>query len=97
MEIGVEAGRSMKSWPLYFKNANHIFGIGYGTSNEWQEKGEQDCGEMMVGHPGKCTLFKGDQSNNDFLHYFLNVSGGNFDFIIDDASHVPFHQARLSI
>lgn len=37
------------------------------------------------------TLFMGDQSNKDFLNRFITDSQGNFDFIIDDGSHVPSH------
>merc|ERR1712098_86828 len=40
---------------------------------------------------GNCTLYKGDQSNLEFLQYFLNKTGGNFDVILDDGSHLPAH------
>jgi hypothetical protein len=29
LEIGVESGKSMKIWQEYFKNTDHIYGIGY--------------------------------------------------------------------
>ena len=91
LEIGVAQGRSMKSWPLYFSNSEHVFGIGYGEANEWQKAGDVDCSQL-VGR--KCTLFKGDQSDHKFLDHFLKVSGGNLDMVVDDGSHLPSHQAR---
>ena len=40
----------------------------------------------------KCTLWKGDQSDSNFWKKFLDKTGGNFDIVIDDGSHVPSHQ-----
>ena len=37
-------------------------------------------------------VYYGDQSNTTFLSHFLERSGGNFDVIIDDGSHLPSHQ-----
>ena len=37
-------------------------------------------------------MFKGDQSDVEFLEHFKKRTGGNYDIIIDDGSHVPSHQ-----
>lgn len=81
LEIGVEDGKSMKIWETYFKNANHIYGIGY---KNYQTKDIEYVKDNM-------TLFMGDQSSNEFLHKMISLSNGNFDIIIDDGSHVPSH------
>ena len=81
LEIGVEQGKSMNIWKQFFTKANHIYGIGY--------KNHQT--KYMENVEDKMTLFMGDQSNRDFLKRFISDSGGNFDIIIDDGSHVPSH------
>lgn len=81
LEIGVESGKSMKIWQNYFKNANHIYGIGYKNyQKQYKEKVNDNT-----------TLFMGDQSNKVFLSKFIEDSGGKFDLVIDDGSHVPSH------
>jgi len=93
VEIGVEKGRSMKAWQSFFANpATHVYGIGYGN---WQTQFKTDCNEAhetRVTSPSACTVFRGDQSNTKFLNAFLEDSGGRFDIVIDDGSHVPDHQ-----
>jgi hypothetical protein len=81
LEIGVESGKSMKIWQEYFKNANHIYGIGYKNfQKQYMEKVNDNT-----------TIFMGDQSDKVFLSKFIEDSGGKFDLIIDDGSHVPSH------
>jgi len=41
---------------------------------------------------GLCSLLKGDQSETEFLDFFKEETGGKFDVVIDDGSHVPSHQ-----
>lgn len=81
LEIGVENGNSMKIWDRLFKNANHLYGIGY-------KNYQQNYKEVVANN---MTLFMGDQSDTKFLNNFVQDSGGNFDFVIDDGSHVPSH------
>ena len=97
LEIGVEQGRSLRVWQEYFESAGHVFGIGYGN---FQELAKQDCGSadstrVADSALGRCTIYRGDQSNAQFLENFAVDSGGAFDVLIDDGSHVPSHQ-RIS-
>ena len=94
VEIGVEKGKSMRAWQLYFTKAAHIFGIGYGN---FQEAGSEprDCfafEKTRAGAGPQCTLYRGDQSSRAFLDEFVLSTGGDFDVVIDDGSHVPSHQ-----
>jgi len=89
VEVGVEEGRSVMAWLHYFDRPNHIYGIGYGQSNGWQDGGESEC---FKDQNLPCTLFKGDQSDLDFLEHFKKKTGGQYDIVIDDGSHVPNHQ-----
>ena len=93
VEIGVQEGRSMKAWQNYFSNAaTHVYGIGYGN---WQTQFKTECdaaSQTATSAPSACTIFRGDQSDLQFLKAFLEDSGGRFDIVIDDGSHVPDHQ-----
>ena len=92
VEIGVERGRSMKAWQQYFTNAEHVYGIGYGN---FQTETSQACSSntaTKVKSRVPCTIYKGDQSDILFLNHFVAETGGLFDIIIDDGSHVPNHQ-----
>lgn len=81
LEIGVADGKSINIWNSFFKNANHIYGIGYKNfQTEYIQKVNDNT-----------TIFMGDQSNKDFLNKFVEDSEGNFDIVIDDGSHVPSH------
>lgn len=95
VEIGVEKGRSLQTWQVYFGSKAKIYGIGYGN---FQKSKYDDCGNVMetkvgVNHEGQiCRIYRGDQSDVPFLNYFANATGGNFDVLIDDGSHLPSHQ-----
>jgi len=92
VEIGVERGRSMKAWQSYFPGADHVYGIGYGN---FQTTPKSTCSgsEAAVHGPSpQCTLYKGDQGDPKFLKHFVGDTGGKFDIVIDDGSHVPSHQ-----
>jgi len=92
LEIGVEKGRSMKMWQQYFSEAEHVYGIGYGN---FQTTPSQECDSnaaTRVNSKTGCTIYKGDQSDVKFLNHFIKKTGGNFDVIIDNGSHVPSHQ-----
>lgn len=81
LEIGVDDGKSMNIWKKFFSQPNHIYGIGY---KNYQTEFKTEIDDSM-------TIYMGDQSNTQFLKQFLQDSQGNFDFIIDDGSHVPSH------
>lgn len=92
VEIGVERGRSMKMWQQYFSEAEHIYGIGFAN---FQKSPSQECDShagTRVKSKTACTIYKGDQSDVKFLNYFIDETGGGFDIIIDDGSHLPSHQ-----
>ena len=107
VEIGVNDGRSMRVWQQYFArkdkeagagpihDSGHLYGIGYGN---FQESGSiKPCEEtsrtaVEVQGSMRCTLVQGDQSDPKFLHHFIELSGGEFDLVIDDGSHLPSHQ-----
>ena len=97
VEIGVEKGKSMRAWQKYFSNnQSHVFGIGYGN---WQTELVIRCEDALqtktgatVGLGPPCDLYHGDQASNAFLNTFLKRTGGRFDIVIDDGSHVPDHQ-----
>ena len=97
VEIGVEQGRSMKAWQIYFSNTqSHMFGIGSGNFQKTPTTTCDDAsGTATKGSGAPCDLFHGDQSNATFLNTFIKQTGGRFDIIIDDGSHVPDHQ-RIS-
>ena len=96
----------MKAWQEFFSAGSHVFGIGYGQFNDWQTGFKTKChaakqtatnrtrrsSHGTVDLDSRCDLYRGDQSNITFLRTFLEDSGGRFDIIIDDGSHVPDHQ-----
>jgi len=84
LEIGVERGKSMELWDNYFVHGT-LFGIGY---HNHQTKQQETSGK-------RTTLYMGDQSNVPWMKWMIKDSGGNFDIVIDDGSHIPSHQ-RIS-
>jgi len=80
LEIGVQAGGSMRLWEEYFPNAI-IYGI--------------DCSKLCKEYKTeRVKIFVGDQSDDKFL-IFVGETAICFDIIIDDGSHVCSHQ-RIS-
>lgn len=61
-----------------------MYGIGYGEDVFLTQR-KEIFNEDTV-------LYRGDQSDKEFLEYVKVDSGGSFDVIIDDGSHVPSHQ-----
>lgn len=82
LEIGVDRGCSINAWNIVNPNISKVFGIGYNNTQT----------ELKTVVNDKTTLYMGDQSNIPFLDYVIDDSGGKFDIIIDDGSHVPSHQ-----
>jgi hypothetical protein len=73
LEIGIASGRSLKMWDEYFKNSN-IYG--------WDII---DCFGMDTDN---IKTFIVDQGNEEQINRFLNSNKIEFDFIIDDGSHM---------
>lgn len=95
VEIGVQQGKSLRTWQLYFGAMAHIYGIGY---KNFQKSKFEDCSNaentaVERTNDGQiCKIYKGDQGDVNFLDYFANATGGNYDVLIDDGSHLPSHQ-----
>ena len=76
LELGYEDGYSIDIWKKYFKKAR-IHSIDIIDNPE----------NLLVDQ-----FFKVDQNSNKELDQFVLENTEKYDFIIDDASHVPTHQ-----
>jgi len=86
LEIGVNNGKSLKLWQRLFPNHEFIAGVGYGSGTAVQKSFKR----MLT---DKHVLYTGSQANSEFLSRILeDVNGKKFDIIVDDGSHVPWHQ-----
>jgi glycosyltransferase involved in cell wall biosynthesis len=81
LEIGVEKGRSIRTWEEFFPNAE-IFGI------------DVDPACRQYGSE-RTRIFIGDQADERFLRSVAQTAGGSFDIIIDDGGHF-MHQQKAS-
>jgi hypothetical protein len=82
LEIGAEAGRSLKVWSDYFSYPEKILGLAYGEASD----GVEDRSSTMK---QAVSVYRGDQSKKETMDYL--ISKGPWDIIIDDGSHVPSH------
>lgn len=87
LEIGVQNGNSLKLWQNLFPGHQLIAGVVYGTSGSVKVDG-------FKSHLSDTTvLYRGDQSDAKFLKQLeQDLKGQTFDIIVDDGSHVPWHQ-----
>ena len=86
LEIGVHNGLSLKLWERLFPHHQLIAGIGYGSGKEVHETFKRFTNEKHI-------LYTGSQADGSFLTRVLeDLKGKKFDIIIDDGSHVPWHQ-----
>ena len=86
LEIGAQAGKSMKLWSSYFSDPAAIHGIAYRSKND-QKKAVCDWNPTAC---DKITIFYGDQSDPKFLKSLYE--NYKYDIILDDGSHLPAHQ-----
>ena len=74
LEIGVQSGRSMKTWAKYFENAASIQGV---------EKDEDlmtfSCDKEHIPGCEKMQIFNGDQSDIEFLKVVIRQGAGPQD------------------
>ena len=86
LEIGVEDGRSLKLWQRLFPHHQRIVGIGYGAGAEVKSSFKRNIAEKHV-------LYTGSQADPSFLDRVMaDLENTKFDIIVDDGSHVPWHQ-----
>lgn len=76
LELGYENGHSIELWEKYFENVR-IHSIDI-SENPNDARVEK--------------YFQVDQNSNDQLDHFVKNNQEKYEFIIDDASHVPMHQ-----
>jgi predicted O-methyltransferase YrrM len=73
LEIGVQGGGSLRMWREWLPAAE-LFGI--------------DIDDACRAHAGdRCQVHILDQARESDLRHFLDLTGGQFDFIIDDGGH----------
>ncbi len=80
LEIGVQTDSSVKMWREYFPNAQI-----YGLDLDPACKAFED---------DRISIFIGDQSDPDVLNNIIQQTGGGFDVVIDDGSHIQEHQIK---
>jgi len=81
LEIGVMSGCSLRVWLDYFPNAK-VYGLDnqqYVNPEAWPED-------------DRCEVFIGDSGDRRDLARAMELSGGGFDLILDDASHTMHDQ-----
>lgn len=79
LEIGVQTGSSLEMLQNYFPLAD-IYGLD--ISMDLCDRTFSD----------RVHLFKGDQNSKENLDELAKITGGNFDIVIDDGSHMFEHQ-----
>ncbi len=68
---------SLEMWSRYFPKAT-IVGF--------------DINDFSAVHLPRCTIVRGDMGSREDLRRLVDVAGGDFDIIIEDASHTSHHQ-----
>lgn len=87
LEIGVQDGLSLGLWRRLFPQHGRITAIGYGKGKAVSKE------SWKVVANSQFTMYTGDQGDPAFLRRVdADLAGHRFDVIIDDGSHVPWHQ-----
>jgi hypothetical protein len=84
LEIGVQSGRSMKTWAKYFEHAASIQGVEKREDSTHGIKKEEDlmtfsCDKEHVPGCEKMQIFNGDQSDIEFLKVVIRQGAGPQD------------------
>jgi SAM-dependent methyltransferase len=77
LELGINAGSSLRMWEEFFPNAE-IIGV--------------DSNAAALINEGRIRSYPCDCGDLYETRALMNALGGDFDLIIDDASHEPDHQ-----
>lgn len=88
LEIGLGCG----SWYGEGKSVSlwqHFFGSQY--LDLWIAEFNSECAKNFQKANGGFQLVTGDQGDRATLHEWVKATGGNFDVIIDDGSHLSSH------
>lgn len=113
LEIGFGCGHhnhgtSAQMWKKYFQSGSgpdvSLYEIDFGThvdsyrgGYEPHEKCKRDFLEKYPLGTIVDGLFLGDQSNHTFLYEVLNMTGSDYDIIIDDGGHTYNHMLQSFI
>ncbi len=82
LEIGVQAGNSLKMWNEYYPNLEQIYGIDFCVEITLEQL------KTIQNTNSKYKFFYGDQSNRQHLDQIAKTIGDEqLDFLIDDGSH----------
>ena len=81
VEMGVQSGGSLHMWMDYFGDKARIYGVDIDSRVRVVE-GDR---------PGRVKVFIGDQGDPEFLRGLCKQIG-RIDFVLDDASRIPWHQ-----
>lgn len=87
LEIGVFRGHSLLMWHDYFPNAE-IYGVD--ISFKWHHMGVNAV--ELCKDKKRIHLLEADACTDKTFHLIKNKWGDDFDIILDDASHHPYHQ-----
>lgn len=87
LEIGVFRGHSLLMWHDYFPNAE-IYGVD--ISFKWHNMGVNAV--ELCKDKKRIHLLEADACTEKTFHLIKNKWGDDFDIILDDASHHPYHQ-----
>lgn len=77
LEIGISRGGSLRMWKEYFPNAE-IYGLDINRDLFFEEE--------------RIHCLYCNQGSTQSLQSVKELTGGSFDVIIDDGSHLPLHQ-----
>lgn len=87
LEIGVFRGHSLLMWHDYFPNAE-IYGVD--ISFKWHNMGVNAV--ELCKDKKRIHLLEADACTEKTFHLIKKKWGDDFDIILDDASHHPYHQ-----
>lgn len=79
LELGIQSGGSLEMWLNYFGEGAHAYGC------DIEPRVKEYASERV-------TVFVGDMGDPRFLHRVRTSIPQPIDFVLDDASHISWHQ-----